>query len=131
MNKYITIAVLALIVFLLVFYRKKITLLFAKTKAAVTPAPATPAAPVTSLNRDKVLSLGSTGPEVSYLQHLLGIPEDGKFGPITEAALQDAKCFSTTTLNTFADQRCENFTDEEYHGDFSSGTDIFNSILSV
>lgn len=139
MNKnYIIVFLLAVVVILLVYYRKKLAVLFSKAKAQTAPAPAQPAnnqpAPLTSLDRNKELKLGVTGPEVKYLQHLLGITEDGIFGPITEAALMDAKCFSSTTLDTFDDQTCVEYDSlalDSGHGDWGPGTDIINSILTV
>jgi len=141
MNKnYIIVFLLAIVVILLVYYRKKLAVLFSKAKAQTMPAPApaqpanTQTSPLTSLDRNKELKLGVTGPEVKYLQHLLGITEDGIFGPITEAALMDAKCFNTTTLDTFPDQTCVEYDAtalDSGHGDWVPGTDIINSILTV
>lgn len=140
-SKYITIGILVLIVVLLVAFRNKLTTLFSKSKAAVnTPVVVTtnqnlpPVNPVPSLNRDLILKKGVRGPEVKYLQHLLGITEDGIFGPVTEGALQDAKCATETTLNSFDSQTCvtadENSFDFGNHGDWSSAEDIYNNVLS-
>lgn len=51
-----------------------------------------------TLNRNKTLSQGSTGPEVRELQRLVGADADGVFGPMTLAALQRAAGVSSTTL---------------------------------
>lgn len=37
--------------------------------------------------RKQVLLLGSKGPAVAFLQRILGVPDDGDFGPRTKAAL--------------------------------------------
>lgn len=59
-----------------------------------------------TLNRERLLSRGSTGAEVSELQRLLRtegetLTADGNFGPITEAALQRRRNRTSTTLNQF------------------------------
>ena len=70
-----------------------------------TPKPTTstpkPAAPVV-LNKALVLKKGSSGNEVRELQRLLGIAQDGSFGPNTEAALLKKKGVKEISLNGFA-----------------------------
>lgn len=66
----------------------------------------TPPAGGGALNRERLLSRGSTGAEVSELQRLLRaegetIAVDDNFGPITEAALQRRRNRTSTTLNQF------------------------------
>lgn len=134
MNKYLTVGILILVVFLLVFYRNKIMVLFAKAKPVAAPAPAVSNPSIEpSLDRDKVLKRGVTGPEVKLLQMWLGVTPDGNFGPVTEAVLQDTKCFSQTTLNSYPDQTCVQFNEDDVDlttgGDWSGGSDIFNSIV--
>lgn len=53
------------------------------------------------LDYSKVLKLGSTGAEVKELQRLLGISQDGVFGPQTQSALFNKRGVYQTTLNLY------------------------------
>jgi peptidoglycan hydrolase-like protein with peptidoglycan-binding domain len=53
--------------------------------APATPAPATSSRP----RLGKWLRLGSTGPNVIYLQRALGLKQDGQFGPITQRRVRE------------------------------------------
>lgn len=132
MNKYVTIAILVVIVALLVAYRNKLTALFTRKPAPNAPATVIAATIPASLDRDKVLRSGVTGPEVTYLQMILGVKQDGIFGPVTEAALQDEKCVKETTLNTYDMQTCITpGVDQDVlgaHGDWSMADEIINSL---
>lgn len=55
-----------------------------------------------TLDRNKLLKVGSKGLEVRELQRLLGVEIDGDFGKITLAALQNAKGVSQISLNAFS-----------------------------
>lgn len=54
------------------------------------------------LDRNLVLKQGVRGNEVKELQRLLGVAQDGIFGPITENALMQLKGVRQITLATFA-----------------------------
>jgi peptidoglycan hydrolase-like protein with peptidoglycan-binding domain len=49
------------------------------------PAPI-PLPPLTSTGY-RLLGIGATGANITLVQRVLGVPEDGRFGPVTEAAL--------------------------------------------
>lgn len=51
-------------------------------------APLVPASPVEKPKAEKVLKLGSKGPQVRRLQRLLKLKQDGQFGPLTESAVK-------------------------------------------
>ncbi len=55
-----------------------------------------------TLDRNKLLKMGSKGLEVRELQRLLGVKIDGDFGKITLNALQNAKGVAEISLNAFA-----------------------------
>lgn len=126
MNKYFTVAVLLLVVVLVVAYRQKLTSLFSPAPAPQPqPAPVLPNNTQYTINRDLELKRGSTGPEVKVLQGLLGVTADGIFGPVTEYQLQEQKCATEITLNTFEDGKCIVLdVDLETHGNFSSGNTL-------
>jgi hypothetical protein len=55
----------------------------------------------TGLDRNRLLSKGIKGAEVTELQNLLNVKADGDFGNITLTALQKAKGVSQISLNQF------------------------------
>lgn len=126
MNRYITVALLLLVVVLVVAYRQKLTALFSPAPATIPqPVAALPQTNQYTINRDLILKRGSTGPEVKILQGLLGVTTDGIFGPVTEYQLQEQKCATEITLNTFEDGKCIVLdVDLETHGNFSSGNTL-------
>jgi N-acetylmuramoyl-L-alanine amidase len=59
---------------------------------APAPVPVAPPAPAPKPTKPRLsswLKRGSTGPNVRYIQAVLGIKVDGQFGPITDRAVRD------------------------------------------
>lgn len=90
---YFVLAALVVLLILIVVFRNKITALFSKKDTVTPPVPsgtgsgsaATPA--TTGLDYDLLLKIGMSGPEVKELQRVIGVTQDGAFGPQTEAAV--------------------------------------------
>ena len=116
----ILIITVVVLVLLLVVFRTQITALFSGKATTTTPAETTATTTATtytppagagvtsplavsssSLNMNLILTLGSTGAEVSQLQTWLNTGVDGIFGSATQNALYQATGQTTITLNQF------------------------------
>ena len=112
MAKYITIFLFVVVIVLVIVYWKNLAALFTKKTAPTTPVNTntgtttgtnTPAPTTPTLDYDKVLKNGVTGPEVQLLQRFLYITADGIFGPATETALYSARGVRQITLRDWID----------------------------
>lgn len=97
---YIIITIVVVLIILLIFFQDKIKALFTKSKPS---QPLTTPQQEQQLDYNKLLKKGVyNSAEVKKLQELLGVENDGDFGPITEAALFNRKGVKEITLNQFA-----------------------------
>lgn len=113
MKKYLIVGAVVIVIILVIIFQDKIKALFAQntntaqaTQGGSAAGASGAAAVATTLNYDKLLKKGSTGAEVKKLQEWLQVKADGKFGPITENALQANKCVKEITLGQYNQIQC-------------------------